>query len=82
MGEPENTPEEIKLMVKSLASPSNRLILFVQQSSVEWASSFWLDTIKEVDPTFRRTTIVISKFDNRLKVCQQNNRQSGTYSWL
>lgn len=66
-GEPENTPEEILSMVKSLASPPNRIVLFLQQSSVEWCSSLWLDAVREIDPTFRRTVIVVSKFDNRLK---------------
>ncbi|KAK8969986.1 Dynamin-related protein 5A [Platanthera guangdongensis] len=66
-GEPENTPDEILSMVKSLASPPHRLLLFLQQSSVEWCSSLWLDSIKEIDPTFKRTIIVVSKFDNRLK---------------
>ncbi|KAI0491571.1 hypothetical protein KFK09_025831 [Dendrobium nobile] len=66
-GEPENTPTEILSMVKSLASPPHRLLLFLQQSSVEWCSSLWLDSIKEIDPTFKRTIIVVSKFDNRLK---------------
>lgn len=67
-GEPENTPDEILSMVKSLASPPHRILLFLQQSSVEWCSSLWLDSIREIDPTFRRTIIVVSKFDNRLKV--------------
>ncbi|KAG6685559.1 hypothetical protein I3842_12G117400 [Carya illinoinensis] len=66
-GEPESTPEEILTMVKSLASPPHRILLFLQQSSVEWCSSLWLDSIREIDPTFRRTVIVVSKFDNRLK---------------
>ncbi|KAF7836715.1 dynamin-related protein 5A [Senna tora] len=66
-GEPENTPEEILSMVKALASPPHRLLLFLQQSSVEWCSSLWLDAIREIDPTYRRTVIVVSKFDNRLK---------------
>ncbi len=44
-----------------------RLILFLQQSSVEWASSLWLNVVQEVDPTFQRTVFVASKFDNRLK---------------
>lgn len=67
-GEPENTPDEILSMVKSLASPPHRILLFLQQSSVEWCSSLWLDAIREIDPTYRRTVIVVSKFDNRLKV--------------
>ncbi|XP_026408753.1 dynamin-related protein 5A-like isoform X2 [Papaver somniferum] len=66
-GEPENTPEEILSMVKSLASHPHRLLLFLQQSSVEWCSSLWLDTIREIDPTLKRTIVVVSKFDNRLK---------------
>ncbi|KAF5200329.1 Dynamin-related protein 5a [Thalictrum thalictroides] len=66
-GEPENTPDEILSMVKSLASPPHRLLLFLQQSSVEWCSSLWLDAIREIDPSFKRTLIVVSKFDNRLK---------------
>ncbi|KAI4333658.1 hypothetical protein L6164_018438 [Bauhinia variegata] len=66
-GEPENTPEEILSMVKSLASPPHRILVFLQQSSVEWCSSLWLDAIREIDPAFRRTVIVVSKFDNRLK---------------
>ncbi|XP_020106035.1 dynamin-related protein 5A [Ananas comosus] len=66
-GEPEDTPNEILSMVKSLAGPPHRLLLFLQQSSVEWCSSLWLDAVREIDPTFKRTIIVISKFDNRLK---------------
>ncbi|XP_057531218.1 dynamin-related protein 5A [Amaranthus tricolor] len=66
-GEPNNTPDEILSMVKSLASPPHRIILFLQQSSVEWCSSLWLDAIRDIDPTFKRTIIVVSKFDNRLK---------------
>ncbi|MCL7023665.1 hypothetical protein MKW94_024213 [Papaver nudicaule] len=66
-GEPENTPDEILSMVKSLASPPHRLLVFLQQSSVEWCSSLWLDAIREIDPSLKRTIVVVSKFDNRLK---------------
>ncbi|MCO5548056.1 hypothetical protein L7F22_001512 [Adiantum nelumboides] len=66
-GEPENTPEDIMSMVRTLAAPQHRLLLFLQQSSVEWCSSLWLDFIRSVDPSLRRTIVVISKFDNRLK---------------
>lgn len=67
-GEQENTPDEILSMVKSLASPPHRIILFLQQSSVEWCSSLWLDAVREIDPLLKRSIIVVSKFDNRLKV--------------
>ncbi|KAG2498836.1 hypothetical protein HYH03_003029 [Edaphochlamys debaryana] len=66
-GEADNTPDEIMSMVKAQASPPHRMILFLQQSSVEWASSLWLRVVQEVDPYFQRTVIVASKFDNRLK---------------
>ncbi|KAG2439371.1 hypothetical protein HXX76_004729 [Chlamydomonas incerta] len=66
-GELDNTPDEIMSMVKAQASPPHRMILFLQQSSVEWASSLWLRVVQEVDPYFQRTVIVASKFDNRLK---------------
>ncbi|PWA53578.1 dynamin related protein 5A [Artemisia annua] len=65
--EPESTPEGILSMMKSLASPRHRILVFLQQSSVEWCSSFWLDVIRDIDPTFQRTLIVVSKFDNQLK---------------
>lgn len=54
-------------MVKAQCAPSNRLILFLQQSSVEWASSLWMHVLTDVDPDFSRTVVVASKFDNRLK---------------
>jgi len=33
----------------------NRLILFLQQSSVEWASSLWMHVVQELDPQYQRT---------------------------
>lgn len=67
-GEPDNTPDDILAMVRQLAAPQYRLLLFLQQSSVEWCSSLWLDVIKSIDPNLQRTIVVVSKFDNRLKV--------------
>jgi hypothetical protein len=66
-GEPETTPDDILHMVKELAAPPNRIILFLQQSSVEWCSSLWLHVVQQVDPSLQRTLLVASKFDNRLK---------------
>uniref|UniRef100_A0A061RLP0 Dynamin-related gtpase n=1 Tax=Tetraselmis sp. GSL018 TaxID=582737 RepID=A0A061RLP0_9CHLO len=65
--EADTTPDDIMRMVKAEVAPQNRLILFLQQSSVEWASSLWLHVIQEADPSFSRTVLVASKFDNRLK---------------
>ncbi|KAG0589894.1 hypothetical protein KC19_1G056300 [Ceratodon purpureus] len=66
-GEPDSTPDEIEAMVRELAAPQHRLLLFLQQSSVEWCSSLWLDVVKSIDPSLQRTMVVVSKFDNRLK---------------
>jgi hypothetical protein len=66
-GDDESTPDEILTMVKQFCAPRNRIILFLQQASVEWASSIWLDVVQQVDPSFNRTIMVASKFDNRLK---------------
>ncbi|KAL0037146.1 hypothetical protein WJX79_002609 [Trebouxia sp. C0005] len=66
-GEADTTPDDILSMVKAQAHPPHRLILFLQQSSVEWCSSLWMHVIQEVDPNFQRTVVVASKFDNRLK---------------
>ncbi|KAJ7561344.1 hypothetical protein O6H91_03G024700 [Diphasiastrum complanatum] len=65
-GDPESTPDDILAMVKGLAAPQHRLLLFLQQSSVEWCSSLWLDVVRAIDPSLQRTIIVVSKFDNRL----------------
>lgn len=35
--------------------PMRRLILFLQQSSVEWASSLWMHVVQELDPQYQRT---------------------------
>ncbi|KAK9832230.1 hypothetical protein WJX74_003725 [Apatococcus lobatus] len=66
-GEPDSTPDDILDMVKAQARPAHRLILFLQQSSVEWCSALWMHVVQEVDPNFQRTIVVASKFDNRLK---------------
>lgn len=70
-GEADSTPDDIMAMVKAQCAPPHRLILFLQQSSVEWCSSLWMHIIQEVDPHYQRTIMVCSKFDNRLKVGMQ-----------
>ena len=45
-GEAESTPDDIQAMVRAQLAPANRLILFLQQSSVEWASSLWMSMIQ------------------------------------
>jgi hypothetical protein len=64
--EPAAMVAEIRAMVAEQAAPAHRIILFLQQSTVEWASSTWLKVVKEVDPDFRRTIFVATKLDHRL----------------
>ena len=47
-GDAGSTPDEIGTMVRDLLQPSHRLIVFLQQSNVEWSSSLWLPIIQEV----------------------------------
>lgn len=54
-GEADSTPDDILAMVKAQCAPPHRLILFLQQSSVEWCSSLWMHIVQEVDPHFQRT---------------------------
>lgn len=77
-GEPASTPQEIDRMVRDAITPANRIVLFLQQSSVEWNSSQWLRKVREVDPSFARTMVVVSKFDNRLKELHER-READTY---
>lgn len=56
-GEADSTPDDILAMVKAQCAPPHRLILFLQQSSVEWCSSLWMHIVQEVDPHFQRTGV-------------------------
>jgi hypothetical protein len=64
-------------MVKAQCAPPHRLILFLQQSSVEWCSSLWTRVVQEVDPHYQRTVMVCSKFDNRQASSQQEGKVDG-----
>lgn len=45
-GEADSTPDDILAMVKAQCAPAHRLILFLQQSSVEWCSSLWMHVLQ------------------------------------
>lgn len=48
------------------------MILFLQQSSVEWASSLWLRVVQEVDPYFQRTV----SMSNRISISPTRHAQA------
>ena len=76
-GEADHAPDDIMAMVKAQCAPPHRLILFLQQSSVEWCSSLWTHVVQEVDPHYQRTVMVCSKFDNRQASSQQEGKVDG-----
>ncbi|KAL0353765.1 UNVERIFIED_CONTAM: Dynamin-related protein 5A [Sesamum angustifolium] len=45
----------------------HHIAFFCFFNRVALSARLWLDAIREIDPAFRRTIIVVSKFDNRLK---------------
>lgn len=58
---------KIKSMVLKLMSKPERLIVCLEQSTVEWANTISLEYCREVDPSLKRTIFVSTKFDNRIK---------------
>eukprot|EP01126_Amoeba_proteus_P059029 TRINITY_DN7681_c0_g1_i3.p1 TRINITY_DN7681_c0_g1~~TRINITY_DN7681_c0_g1_i3.p1 ORF type:complete len:528 (-),score=130.82 TRINITY_DN7681_c0_g1_i3:1432-3015(-) len=59
--------KDIRAMVMDLVRPSHRIIVCLEQSTVEWANTLSRPLIKTVDPEFSRTILVNTKFDNRVK---------------
>ena len=47
--------------------PAHRLILCLEQSTVEWTNSVSRPLVQKFDAQLRRTIIVRTKFDNRVK---------------
>lgn len=59
--------DDIRSMVYELISRPDRIIVCLEQSTVEWANSIVRPLVAQVDPSFRRTILVNTKFDNRVK---------------
>jgi hypothetical protein len=59
--------KDIENTVTSLMKPPNRIIVCLEKASTEWVNSISRPFVERVDPQFRRTIIVITKFDNRIK---------------
>jgi hypothetical protein len=58
--------ERIQRMVLNLIKHKHRLIVCLEQSTVEWCNTQVKPIISEVDPKFERTIFVTTKFNNRL----------------
>lgn len=57
------------VFANSLAAqePKNRIIVCLEQSTVEWANTSSRPIVQQVDRDFSRTVMVNTKFDNRVK---------------
>jgi succinate dehydrogenase flavin-adding protein (antitoxin of CptAB toxin-antitoxin module) len=59
------TPK-IARMVLKLIEPKHRIIVCLEQSTVEWCNTQVRPMVQKVDPNFERTIIVTTKFNNRI----------------
>lgn len=71
------TAEKIKEMNLDLCRPPKRLILCLEQATVEWNNSLSKPLAKSVDKDFSRTILVQTKFDNRLKELHEAREING-----
>lgn len=55
LGGEEKLKNQIINMVTKLIRPSNRIIVCLEQSTVEWANSSSRPIVKQIDPDFSRT---------------------------
>lgn len=58
---------DIEEMVMKLISPPHRIIVCLEQATVEWANTNSRQFVQRVDPLLARTVLVRTKFDNRIK---------------
>ncbi len=68
LGGDERIRSDILSMVRRIMEPSNRIIVCLEQSTVEWANTTSRPIVREIDRDFSRTVLINTKFDNRVKV--------------
>ena len=67
LGGNEKLRNQIIDMTINLIKPKHRIIVCLEQSTVEWSNSTSRPIVKAIDPQFSRTILVNTKFDNRVK---------------
>jgi GTPase SAR1 family protein len=67
LGGNEKLRKDIEEMVVRIMKPKNRIIICLEQSTVEWANTVSRPLVRTIDPNFSRTVLVNTKFDNRVK---------------
>jgi len=63
----ERLKREIEEMNKAIMAPKHRILVCLEQSTVEWSNTVSRPIVRRVDPNFERTILVNTKFDNRVK---------------
>ncbi|KAL7714832.1 Dynamin like protein [Entamoeba marina] len=58
---------EIEEMVKELIQVKGRMVICLEQSTVEWANTVSRPFVLTLDPKLERTVLIQTKFDNRVK---------------
>lgn len=69
--------KDIEDMVMKLIAPPHRVIVCLEQSTVEWANSNSRQFVQRVDPNLERTVLVCTKFDNRVKELRDAESANG-----
>nr|QYA18543.1 dynamin 1-like protein [Clandestinovirus] len=67
LGGLESLRQDIENMVLKLIQPEHRIIVCLEQSTIEWANTNSRPFVQRVDPNLERTVVVCTKFDNRVK---------------
>lgn len=78
LGGNEPLKSNIEEMVMKILAPKHRIIICLEQSTVEWANTVSRPIVAQVDPLFQRTVLVNTKFDNRVKELR-DAEQSNSY---
>lgn len=68
----------IESMAMNAIRPPHRVVLCLEQSTVEWANTQSRPLVQRVDEAFERTVLVNTKFDNRVKELR-TAAQASTY---
>lgn len=67
LGGVDSLRRDIEDMVMKLIQPEHRIIVCLEQSTIEWANTNSRPFVQRVDPNLERTVVVCTKFDNRVK---------------
>jgi predicted GTPase len=58
--------QKIQNIVLNLIKPTNRVIVCLEQSTVEFCNTQVRPIIQQVDQNFKRTILITTKFNNRI----------------